>query len=81
MVQKYGSSTIGVNIDTIYNGNFYEVLIETGREKTNLNIKNWIEKLNEYNVGEITLTEINREGKKGLILNYTIAYPILQTSP
>ena len=64
MVQKYGSSTIGVNIDTIYNGNFYEVLIETGREKTNLNIKNWIEKLNEYNVGEITLTEINREGSQ-----------------
>lgn len=64
LVQKYGSSTIGVNIDTIYNGNFYEVLIETGREKTNLNIKNWIEKLNEYNVGEITLTEINREGRQ-----------------
>ena len=33
LVQKYGSSTIGVNIDTIYNGNFYEVLIKLEEKK------------------------------------------------
>jgi imidazole glycerol-phosphate synthase subunit HisF len=62
LVTKYGSSTIAVNIDTIFNGNFYEVLIETGREKTNLRLESWVEKLNILNVGEIVLTEISREG-------------------
>ena len=62
LVNKYGSSTIAVNIDTIFNGNFYEVLIETGREKTNLKLESWVEKLDILNVGEIVLTEISREG-------------------
>ena len=57
LVKIYGSSTIAVNIDVIYNGNYYEVLIETGREKTNIRLESWIEKLNNLNTDIKTFFE------------------------
>ncbi len=64
-VKKFGSSTICINIDAIYrNKNEYEVLIESGREKTNLNLYKWIEKIQKLGAGEICLTSINFEGKQ-----------------
>ncbi len=64
-VKKFGSSTICINIDVIYrNNDNYEVLIESGREKTNLNLFDWIEKIQKLGAGEICLTSINFEGKQ-----------------
>ncbi len=61
---KFGSSTICINIDVIKNKNNYEVLIESGREKTNINLFNWLEKIQYYGAGEICLTSIYNEGKQ-----------------
>lgn len=70
LVKIYGSSTIGVNIDTSKIGENYEVLIETGRERTKIDLFRWVDKVQELNVGEITVTEISREGRnKGFNIN------------
>jgi cyclase len=64
LVKIYGSSSINVNIDTIRIGNKYEVLIETGRERTGLELFRWIDRVQDLNVGEITVTDILSEGRK-----------------
>ena len=70
LVKIYGSSTIGVNIETSKIGENYEVLIETGRERTKIDLFRWVDKVQELNVGEITVTEISREGRnKGFNIN------------
>lgn len=64
LVGIYGSSSIGINVDVAKIGNNYEVLIETGREKTGIELFKWIDKVQEMNVGEITVTDIMYEGRK-----------------
>lgn len=67
---KFGSSTICINIDVIKNKKDYEVLIESGREKTNLRLFDWLDKIQYYGAGEICLTSISHEGKqKGYDIN------------
>ena len=71
LVKIYGASTVAVNIDTIKNSKNYEVLIETGREKTGLELNRWIDKLQKIGVGEIIVTDISMEGKrKGFNINF-----------
>ena len=41
-----------------------EVLIETGRERTGIELFRWVEKVQNLGVGEIIVTEIPMEGKK-----------------
>lgn len=68
---KYGSSTIGIAIEAIkYNENEYKILIESGRENTDLNLLKWLETIQNCNAGEIIVTSIDKEGtKKGYDLN------------
>tara|TARA_B100000963_G_scaffold344182_1_gene346783 strand:- start:484 stop:1314 length:831 start_codon:yes stop_codon:yes gene_type:complete len=63
LVRIYGASTIAVSIDVANINNKYEVLIETGRERTGLELNYWIDKVQRLGVGEIILTEISSEGK------------------
>ena len=63
LVKMYGSSTISVNIETAKISDYYEVLIETGRQRTGLDLFKWIDQIQNYKVGEIVVTEIPREGK------------------
>ncbi len=71
LVKIYGASTISVNIETIKSSDIYEVMIETGREKTGLNLFDWVEELQQIGVGEIVITKINDEGKKeGFDINF-----------
>ncbi len=63
LVAIYGSSTISVSIETSKINNKYEILIETGREKTGLELFEWVDKVQELKVGEITVTEIPMEGR------------------
>ena len=64
LVGIYGSSSIGINIDVIRIKDKYEVLIETGREKTGIELYKWVDKVQELNVGEITVTDIMSEGRR-----------------
>jgi len=63
VVKIYGSSTINVAIETAKIGDKYEVLIETGREKTGINLFDWVDQVQDALVGEITVTDINFEGR------------------
>jgi cyclase len=63
LVQRYGASTIAVAIETSKIDKKYEVLIETGRERTGLDLFDWINKVQDLGVGEIIVTDIAREGK------------------
>ena len=44
--------------------NIWEVYIENGREKTGINVLNWIKKITDLGAGEIILTSIDKEGTK-----------------
>ena len=70
LVMRYGSSTISVNVETAKINEKYEILIETGRERTGLELYDWIDKLQNLRVGEIIVTEIPMEGRnKGFNIN------------
>ncbi len=63
-VEKYGSSTISVNIETNMINGKYEVLTESGREKSGVELFNWIEEIQKIGIGEIIVTSIFDEGKR-----------------
>ncbi len=62
-VNLFGSSTIMMNIDAkkIHTTN-WEVYKNYGREKTGLEVKNWIKSIQKLGCGEILLTSIDNEG-------------------
>ena len=62
--ETYGVSTIAVAVETLKVNDKDLVLIESGREKTNLELFSWIEKIQKLGAGEIILTSIDHEGKK-----------------
>ncbi len=64
VVDKYGSSTISINIETNKINGKYEVLTESGREKSGVGLFNWIEEVQKIGVGEIIVTSIFYEGKR-----------------
>jgi len=64
LVDIYGSSSIGVNVDVAKINNKYEVLIETGRERTGIELYKWLDKIQELKAGEITVTDILSEGRR-----------------
>ena len=43
-------------------GNNWNVMTYNGREKNNTFVDEWIEKAQEYGIGEIMLTSVDREG-------------------
>lgn len=62
---KYGSQCIVLNVEARKSSqNFWEVLIENGREKTGINVLEWIKKSEELGIGEILLTSVDREGTR-----------------
>ena len=49
------------------NGKSWEVLIDGGREKTGIDIVDWVKEVNELGAGEILITSVDREGtRKGM---------------
>ena len=62
-VNIFGSSTILINIEAKQiNEKKWEVYKFYGREKTGLDLNYWIEKVQDYNCGEIILTSVDKEG-------------------
>jgi len=65
----YGSQAIVVSMETKKINNHYEVYITNGRDRTNINLSDWIKKCQDFGAGEILLTSIDKEGTgKGLDL-------------
>ena len=62
-VKTFGSSTIMINIEAKQiNDKKWEVYKFYGREKTGLDLKYWLEKVQDYDCGEIILTSVDKEG-------------------
>jgi imidazole glycerol-phosphate synthase subunit HisF len=62
-VSNFGEATITVNIEAKnITKNKWEPYKFCGREKTGLDIKNWIRKIQDKGCGEILLTSIDNEG-------------------
>ena len=61
-VREFGSSTISINIETLkIEDNFY-TFMNNGRTPSNIILDEWIKKVQDYGVGEIILTSIQKEG-------------------
>ena len=72
--KKYGNQCIVVAIDAKWNGSFYEVYTEGGRNKTGLDAVKWAMKCEQLGAGEILLTSMDKDGtKSGFELNLTKA--------
>jgi cyclase len=62
---KYGSQCIVVAIDAKKSGDGrWEVFTHGGRKPTGLDVVEWAQKMENYGVGEILLTSMDRDGTK-----------------
>lgn len=65
LFKKLGSQSLVVSIEAKkISDNVWEVYIENGREKTGINVMDWIKKVTDLGAGEIILTSIDKEGTK-----------------
>lgn len=64
-ISKFGSSTITAGIDASQNqkGTF-ECFIDNGRERSGINLIDWINIVQDIGVGEIILTSIDKDGTR-----------------
>ena len=70
-VLKFGASTISISIEVIKNnGNFY-IYYDSGREESGILLTDWINKIQNIGVGEISITSVVNEGT-GLGFDYEI---------
>lgn len=58
----FGSQCISVGIDAFLRDEIYEVWTDYGRERTKLNLIDWVKKVQDLGAGEIILSSINYDG-------------------
>ena len=58
----FGSQCISVGIDAFLRDDIYEVWTDYGRERTKLNLIDWVKKVQDLGAGEIILSSINYDG-------------------
>ena len=64
---EFGAQCMVIQIDAKKKGKSWEVLIDGGREKTGIDIVDWVKEVNELGAGEILITSVDREGtRKGM---------------
>ena len=69
-IEKFGSSTISLSIETLEVDSQYKIYTESGRKETNIDFFDWIKIAEEYQLGELIVTSIRSEGRsKGLDLD------------
>lgn len=59
---KFGSSTISITIETLKIDGKYKVYTDSGRNEKNIDLFEWIKKVEDFGAGEIILTSVNNEG-------------------
>lgn len=63
----FGAQCMVVQIDARKKGKSWEVLIDGGREKTGIDVVDWVKEVNELGAGEILITSVDKEGtRKGM---------------
>ncbi len=62
LVQKYGSQSVVASIDCKSNERNFEIFINNGSNKINLELSDYIKYLEDLNIGEIYLNSIDKDG-------------------
>lgn len=63
VADAFGSQCMVVSIEAVYLGEGrYECLTDNGREKTGVDVFEWVDRVVELGAGEILLTSVDREG-------------------
>jgi len=62
--ETFGSQATVLSIDCKRLGDGWEVLIETGREKTGLNVVEWAKQGVDLGAGELLITSVDNEGTR-----------------
>ncbi len=63
LIKKYGSQSIMLSVEAKkISKNLWEAYINFGRDKTNVDVVEWIKKMSDFNFGEILLTSIDADG-------------------
>ncbi len=64
-VETFGSqSIVGSIVAKKISSNNWEVYTDGGREKTGLNVENWLKVLEDKGIGELLITSVDRDGTK-----------------
>lgn len=85
LAKKFGSQAVVLSVDAkLVSENKWEVYTDMGRERTHLDVLDWIKKAVDLGVGEILLTSVDREGtKKGFdiklveTINSAVKIPVI----
>ena len=63
--RNFGSQCLVIQIDAkLKSTEKWEILLDSGREKTGIDVLDWVGEVNERGAGEILLTSVDREGTK-----------------
>jgi cyclase len=61
--KDFGSQCVVLSIEAKkINTNQWEVYTDNGRERTNIDVFNWIEEASEYGIGEVLITSVDKDG-------------------
>ncbi len=71
IARRFGSQCMVLSVEAKHTGlDNWEVYTDNGREKTGINVIDWVKKAVEFGAGEILLTSVDREGtRKGFDTN------------
>ena len=65
LANSIGTQSLVISIEAKKNkSGFWESYIDNGREKTGLNVLEWVETVEKFGAGEILLTSVDREGTR-----------------
>ena len=70
IADTFGSQCMVLSVEAKRVNNDWEVLVQGGREKTEISVLDWVKKGIDFGAGEILLTSVDREGTgRGFDLN------------
>lgn len=64
IAKRYGSQCVVASVQAKKVNDGWEAYVETGREKTGINVIDWVKKLQDLGAGELLITSIDKEGTR-----------------
>lgn len=61
--QAFGSQCIVLSVEAVHRGpDFWEVMVDNGRERTGRNVLEWVHEAEDFGIGEVLITSVDVEG-------------------
>jgi cyclase len=64
VAKRYGSQCVVASVQAKRTASGWEAYMETGREKTGMQVLDWVRRLQDLGAGELLLTSVDQEGTK-----------------